>query len=101
MPITDDSLWPSGSLIIVSLSDIGHGIATVLKKDKKKRKDNVYVRGNRLDSLLKQDSILINGYKSILLIVDVTTDYENFRKFKMKDLKHIPFNCCNPTSKLR
>ncbi len=91
MPITDDSLWPSGSLIIVSLSDIGHGIATLLKKkDKKKRKDNVYVRGNRLDSLLKQDSILINGYKSILLIVDVTTDYENFRKFKMKDLKHIP-----------
>eukprot|EP00943_MAST-04B_sp_MAST-4B-sp1_P002068 g2068.t1 len=91
MPISDDSLWPSGSLLIVSLSDAGHGVATVLKKkDKKNRKNNIYVRGNRLDSLLKQENLLSNGYATIFLIIDVEADFENFKKFKAKDLKHLP-----------
>ena len=69
MPVTDDSLWPNGSLIVVSLSEVGHTVATMLKKkDKLKRKGNIYLRGNRLSTLLKKENI-IDGYKSILGII--------------------------------
>ena len=90
MPVTDDSLWPNGSLIVVSLSEVGHTVATMLKKkDKLKRKGNIYLRGNRLSTLLKKENI-IDGYKSILLILDVAEDYEKFKKFKETDFLHIP-----------
>lgn len=90
MPVTDDSLWPDGSLIVVSLSEVGHTVATTMKKkDKLKRKGNIYLRGNRLNTLLKQENIL-EGYKSIFLILDVAEDYENFKKFKETDFLHIP-----------
>ena len=79
MPVTDDSLWPNGSLIVVSLSEVGHTVATMLKKkDKLKRKGNIYLRGNRLSTFLKKEST-IDGYKSIFLVLDVAEDYERFK----------------------